>query len=83
MKRVAVVALFCGFAPLLEADVSFEGKNVEVVVAPDAPKAEEFAVETRGGQATLVPVRPIPQGGGWFETVWKAYLDGSVFAGED
>ena len=43
MKRVAVAALFCGFAPLLEADVSFEGKNVEVVVAPDAPKATWFA----------------------------------------
>ena len=35
-----------------------------------------------GGQATRktwVPVRPIPQADTWYESVWKAYRDGTTF----
>lgn len=45
----------------------------------DAPRAEEVCVETHDGIAKTAPLRAIPQGGGWFETVWKSYQDGSVF----
>ena len=45
----------------------------------DAPEASLFAFETREGQTQAVPLRPLPEGGGWFETVWKKYLAGEVF----
>lgn len=48
-------------------------------VAADAPDASGFAFETRGDETQAVSLRPLPQGGGWFETVWKRYLDGEVF----
>jgi len=44
-----------------------------------APDAAGFAFETRAGETQAVEVRPLPEGGGWFETVWKKYLDGEVF----
>lgn len=49
------------------------------VTAEDAPEASKFAFETRDGRTQAVPLRPLPEGGGWFETVWKKYLDGEVF----
>jgi len=79
VMRDALAAMLCQMQLAGDAGHGFTGREI----AQDAPRAEDFAVETRGGQATLVPVRPIPQGGGWFETVWKTYLDGSVFAGKD
>jgi succinate dehydrogenase/fumarate reductase flavoprotein subunit len=45
----------------------------------DAPEASLFAFETREGRTQAVPLRPLPEGGGWFETVWKKYLAGEVF----
>jgi len=34
---------------------------------------------TRDGEAShLLPVRPLPASGGWFETVWAAYRSGDV-----
>ena len=48
---------------------------------PDAPDAAEFAFETRAGCTRAVPLRPLPEGGGWFETVWKKYQAGGVFGG--
>ncbi len=45
----------------------------------DAPEAEQVCVETHDGIAECHPLREIPKGGGWFETVWKKYLDGSIF----
>jgi len=47
--------------------------------AQDAPDASLFAFETRNGKTQAVPLRPLPDGGGWFETVWKKYLNGEVF----
>jgi len=47
--------------------------------AGDAPDAALFAFETRGDRTEAVPLRPLPEGGGWFETVWKKYLNGEVF----
>ena len=41
--------------------------------------ASLFAFETKDGQTRSVTLRPLPEGGGWFETVWKKYLDGEVF----
>jgi len=45
----------------------------------DAPEASHFAFETRNGETQAVPLRPLPEGGGWFETVWKKYLNDEVF----
>ena len=47
--------------------------------AQDASDASLFAFETRNGKTQAVPLRPLPEGGGWFETVWKKYLNGEVF----
>ncbi len=47
--------------------------------AADAPDAAKFAFETRDGETKAAALRPLPEGGGWFETVWKKYLDGEVF----
>lgn len=52
---------------------------VERSVAADAPDARLFAFETRGTETTAVPVRTLPQGGGWFESVWRRYLDNEVY----
>ncbi|MDO4741521.1 MAG: FAD-binding protein [Eubacteriales bacterium] len=79
VMREALAAMLCQMQLAGEAGHGFTQREI----APDAPKAELYCVETHGAQASLVPVRPVPQGGGWFETVWKAYLDGSVFAGEE
>jgi len=46
---------------------------------PDAPDAAGFAFETRDFETRAVALRPLPEGGGWFETVWKKYLNGEVF----
>lgn len=77
--REALAAMLCQMQLKGEAGHGFTARDV----AENAPDAAEFAVETQNGEAELVPVRPIPQGGGWFETVWKAYLDGSVFGAEE
>ena len=45
----------------------------------DAPNAAEFAFETWRGTTRAVPVRPLPEGGGWFEAVWREYREGNVF----
>ena len=50
-------------------------------VAHDAPDAAGFAFETHAGVTHAVQLRELPEGGGWFETVWKKYLDGEVFGG--
>jgi hypothetical protein len=47
---------------------------IDRTVAPDAPEASGYAFETSDDKTTPVPVRPVPEGGGWFETVWKEYL---------
>jgi len=47
----------------------------------DAPEASAYAFETHNGETRAVPVRPLTEGGGWFETVWKRYQDGEVFDG--
>lgn len=43
--------------------------------------AAGFAFETRAGCTKAVPLRLLPEGGGWFETVWKKYQAGEVFGG--
>ena len=48
-------------------------------LSKDAPEAAGYAFETKNGETRAVPVRPLPKGGGWFETVWKKYQDGEVF----
>lgn len=48
-----------------------------------APDAANVCVETQNGQTRIVPVRALPKGGGWFETVWKDYLEGRVFGADD
>ena len=58
---------FCRF--LLETPGSFVDEHIlEIALA--------------GGQATRkawVPVRPIPQADTWYESVWKAFRDGTTF----
>jgi len=76
--REALAAMLCQMKLKGEAGHGFTARETD----ENAPDAAEFAVETHDGEAQLVPLRPIPQGGGWFETVWKAYLDGSVFGGD-
>lgn len=39
----------------------------------------DYAFETREGHTRAVKVRPLPPGGGWFESVWKQYQAGKVF----
>lgn len=77
--REALAAMLCQMQLKGEAGHGFTARET----AENAPDAASFAVETLGGEAKLVPLRPVPQGGGWFETVWKAYLDGSVFGTEE
>lgn len=77
--REALAAMLCQMQLKGEAGHGFTQRET----AENAPDAAAFAVETLGGEARLVPLRSVPQGGGWFETVWKAYLDGSVFGAEE
>ncbi|NLG24363.1 MAG: FAD-binding protein [Clostridiales bacterium] len=44
-----------------------------------APDGRGLVFETRQGRARATPVRPLPEGGGWFEEVWRRYESGAVF----
>ncbi len=48
-------------------------------IAPDAPDAAGLAFETHKSVTRAVPLEPLPEGGGWFETVWKKYQRAEVF----
>ncbi len=55
---------------------------------PEAPKFRELVLETvldANGryQSEFKPRRPIPQEEFWFETVWQAYREGTVFQSSD
>ncbi len=39
----------------------------------------DYAFETVDGYTEAVPVRPLPDGGGWFEDVWKRFGRGEVY----
>ena len=75
VQRDALSAMLCQAQYAGEAGHGFTRR----AVAKDAPAAKDFAFETRGGETRAVPLRPLPEGGGWFETVWRRYLNGEVF----
>ena len=75
VQRDALSAMLCQAEYAGEAGHGFTHRTV----AHDAPDARQFAFETRGGETRAVPLRPLPEGGGWFETVWRRYLNGEVY----
>ena len=75
VQRDALSAMLCQAACAGEAGHGFTNRNV----AKDAPESRLLAFETRAGETRAVPLRPMPAGGGWFETVWRRYLNGEVF----
>ena len=75
VQRDALSAMLCQAQYAGEAGHGFARR----AVAKDAPEAKGFAFETRGGETRAVPLRPLPEGGGWFETVWRRCLNGEVF----
>lgn len=74
--RETLCAMLCQMELSGECGHSF----TTLAASADAPDARTVCVETRSGQASIQPVRPVPVGGGWFETVWKQYAEGTVFA---
>lgn len=72
VQRAALSAMLCQSAFAGEAGHAF----TERTLPADAPSYEGFAFETLGGETRAVPVRPLPEGGGWFETVWREYQSG-------
>ena len=75
VQRAALSAMLCQAQFAGEAGHGF----VQRSVAKDAPEARNFAFETRGDETRAVALRPLPQGGGWFETVWRRYLSDEVY----
>ena len=75
VQRDALSAMLCQAQYAGEAGHGFTSRAVAV----DAPDARRFAFETRQGETRAVPLRPLPEGGGWYETVWRRYLNGEVF----
>ena len=71
VQRSALSAMCCqsGFAG--EAGHVFLSRSLPA----DAPLSSDFAFETRGADTRAVPVHPLPEGGGWFETVWREFLE--------
>ena len=70
--------------PSGEPAVTSDERMCRFVLERPGSFVEEHVLEIAlaGGQATRrswVPVRPIPQADAWFETVWKAYRDGTTF----
>jgi len=74
-QRDALSAMLCQAEYAGEAGHGFVNRRVQA----GAPDARLFAFETRQGETRAVPLRPMPEGGGWYETVWRRYLDGEVF----
>ena len=77
-QRDALSAMLCQAAYAGEAGHGFTATATRET-AKDAPDARLFAFETRQGETRAVPLRPMPEGGGWFETVWRRYLNGEVY----
>ena len=75
VQRAALSAMLCQAQFAGEAGHGFVQRSVEM----DAPDARNFAFETRGDETRAVALRPLPQGGGWFETVWRRYLSDEVY----
>lgn len=75
VQRAALSAMLCQAQFSGEAGHGFVRRSV----AKDAPDARNFAFETRGMETRAVALRPLPQGGGWFETVWRRYLNDEVY----
>ena len=75
VQRDALSAMLCQAEYAGEAGHGFTRRALD----KDAPNAHDFAFETRQGKTRAVPLRPLPEGGGWFETVWRRYLNGEVF----
>ncbi|MBR3502681.1 MAG: FAD-binding protein [Clostridia bacterium] len=75
VQRDALSAMLCQAEYAGEAGHGFTAREV----SKDAPDARLFAFETRGGETRAVPLRPLPEGGGWFEAVWRRYLNGEVY----
>ncbi|MBO4368178.1 MAG: FAD-binding protein [Clostridia bacterium] len=44
----------------------------------DAPDARNYTILSKNGQARCEKVRPLPEGGGWFETVWKDFRENRI-----
>ena len=75
VQRDALSAMLCQAEYAGDAGHGFVARTA----AKDAPPARLFAFETRLGETRAVPLRPLPEGGGWFETVWRRYQDGEVY----
>lgn len=75
VMREALVAMLCQMQLRGAAGHGFTCDTA----LQDAPQAETVCVETKDGVARIAPLRPLPQGGGWFETVWKRYQSGEIY----
>ena len=75
VQRAALSAMLCQSQFAGEAGHAFTSRSLP----KDALNYSGFAFETVGGNTRAVPVRPLPEGGGWFEAVWRDYREGRVF----
>lgn len=73
VQRAALSAMLCQSEFSGEAGHAFTSRALPA----DAPDYAAFAFETRGAETRAVPVRTLPQGGGWFETVWREFQSGA------
>ena len=78
MMRDTLAAMLCQAELAGEAGHAFTARTL----TENAPSAADCAVETKDGIAETVPLRALPEGGGWFETVWKRYKEGKIFTEE-
>ena len=58
-----------------EAGHSFSKRDTAV----NTNDCMQYAFETVNGTTKAVELRPLPVGGGWFEAVWKQYLNGEIY----
>ena len=73
-QRAALSAMLC------QADYAGGAGHLTDSQPPEgAAPCADFAFETEGARTCAVPLRPLPEGGGWFERVWKDYREGKVF----
>lgn len=73
-QSAALSAMLCQAEAAGEAGHAFSGR----VLKEDAPDAKDFAFETTLGGTKTVPLRPLPEGGGWFERVWARFQEGEI-----
>lgn len=75
MQRAMLSAMLCQAQFGGTAGHGFSERELKSGV----PDAAGIVFETRNFETRAALLRPIPEGGGWFETVWKKYLNGDIF----